>query len=79
MQYYICERYDMRNQIDTNKALMELDAIDAVRVELANAKKRGADQNEMGEIHGRLMSLYAAQDISNIKSVIQKIDYKKVA
>ena len=54
-------------------------AIDNVRKELAEAYKREADLTEMREIHGRLMSLYAALNIDNVLVIIDQIDYKKSA
>jgi hypothetical protein len=64
---------------DFQKAMLELQGIDMVRMELALATKRGDNQTQLGEIHARLMSLYAALDIHNVESIIQKIDFKKVA
>jgi hypothetical protein len=64
---------------DFQKALLELDAIDTVRLELTNATKRGDNQSQLGEIHARLMSLYAALDIKNVESIIQLIKFKKAA
>jgi hypothetical protein len=61
------------------KALAELIAIDSVRLELANAAKTGATQSELAEIHARLISLYAALDTHNVRSIIERIDYKRAA
>lgn len=61
------------------KAMLELDAIDNVRKELAKASLDGLDQIAVREIHSRLMSLYASLDINNVSSIIQRIDFKKTA
>jgi hypothetical protein len=62
-----------------NKAFDELQAIDDVRLELAKGVKNGMTETEIAEIHARLMSLYAALDITNIVSIIHKIDFKEAA
>lgn len=62
-----------------NKAQLEIQAINAVRIELAKAKQNGASDIELGPIHARLMNLYASLDALNIESIIHQIDYKKVA
>jgi len=54
-------------------------AIDNVRAELSSASKRNADMNEMREIHGRLMSLYATLNIDNVLVIIGQIDYRESA
>jgi hypothetical protein len=64
---------------DIDKAILELDAIDSVRLEIANAMKRGASGIEITELRDRLVSLYDALDGHNIVSIIHKIAYSKVA
>lgn len=67
-------------KINKTRAMMELEAIDAVRLELTRAAKSDlCTQGEIAEIHARLMSLYAALDIHNVASIIDSIDYKKAA
>jgi hypothetical protein len=70
----------MKLKINKSKAMLELEAIDAVRLELAKAVRSDlCTQGEVSEIHARLMSLYAALDVHNVTSIIEVIDYKEVA
>ena len=62
-----------------DNAMLELKAIDSVRIELAFAVQTDAGNITISEIHARLMSLYASLNIDNIESIIQSIDYKKAA
>jgi plasmid rolling circle replication initiator protein Rep len=54
-------------------------AIEEVRKELREASNRGAQLTEMREIHGRLMSLYAALNVNNVLDVMDQVDIRKVA
>ena len=65
--------------MDTNKAMMEVEAIDAVRNELKEAVMSNKDSITLSEIHSRLISLYASLDVHNIESIIHRIRYGKVA
>lgn len=55
-----------------------LKAIESVRQELVEVSKRG-DSLEMGDVHARLVSLYASLNVHNVISAIERIQYKKVA
>ena len=48
------------------KAVLELQAIEAVRKELEQAIQSEKPGIEIAEIHSRLMSLYASLDIANV-------------
>ena len=48
------------------KAVLELQAIEAVRKELEQAIQGEKPGIEIAEIHSRLMSLYASLDIANV-------------
>ena len=56
------------------RALLDCEAIDSVRIELDVAVKANASSIVIGEIHARLMSLYASLDVHNIESIIHKVD-----
>ena len=66
-------------KLAANKLLIETKAIDSVRLELANAKKRGESDTVLREIHSRLISLYASFDVHNVESIIQSISYAKAS
>jgi hypothetical protein len=74
-------RFTMTTQfeLNTSKALLEVQAIDAVRLELANAVKAEMPQSVISEIHTRLISLYASFDAHNVESIIQRIKFNKAA
>lgn len=54
-------------------------AISDVRKELTEASKKGTETKEMREIHGRLLSLYAALNIENVLVIMDQIEYKRSA
>ena len=56
---------------NSNKAVLELEAIDSVRQELHRAELNGEDRIVLNEIYSRLMSLYASLDVHNIESVLK--------
>ena len=64
---------------ECEKGLAELEAIDSVRNELAHAVQHDYSPADVAIVHQRLMNLYAALDIHNVVSIIDRIKYKNAA
>lgn len=54
-------------------------AINNVRKELTEAANLGCGFKEMREIHGRLLSLYAALNINSILEIVDQVEWKRSA